>query len=115
MYFIHISLGGDYELTVRLSHSLFECYRNQENVRVVKTGWADKLDAIIQKKVHLPCVTVGRRAKYRSKDIASSDGYCQEKLCNLRISSTLPHTSNTLTVTLENYVPDIVHNVLRPE
>lgn len=77
----------------------------------MKTGWADKLDTVIQKKLHLPCVTVGRRAKCRSKDVASSDGYCQEKLCNLKISSILPHSSNTLTVTLENYEPNIVHNV----
>lgn len=77
----------------------------------MKTGWADKLDAVIQKKLHLPCITVGRRAKYRSKDIASSDGYCQEKKCSLKISSILPHSSNTLTVTLETYDPKVVHNV----
>lgn len=108
---ITLFLGGDYQFTVGVEHDFFKIFLNQDGRRVVKEGWTFKLNSVIQEKLHLPCILGYRRAKYRAEDIATSDGYCREKLCLIKISSNLPHHSNKLTVIVENYDPEIIHDV----
>lgn len=78
---------------------------------MVKDGWTDKLNSAIQKELHLPCVLAFRRVRVRSNDIAMSGGYCREKLCAIKISSSLPHNSTLLTITIEGFDPNVIHNV----
>lgn len=58
----------------------------------------------------MPCCLSFRRVKYRALDIKTSDGYCRQKNCTIRITSILPHHSNKITVTVTNYRPNVVHD-----
>lgn len=64
----------------------------------------------IRDKVDLPCTIAFRRAKYRSDEIRVSGGYCREKKCTIEVSSSLPHSSNQLSIVFENYNKEIIHD-----
>lgn len=62
--------------------------------------------------MHLPCCIAFKRIKYRAEDICTSDGYCRQKNCAVKITSNLPHRSNKLTIFIENYKPNVVHGTI---
>lgn len=117
LYFTNFNLdfliiGGDYDFTIEVREDFYTIYRNAEGRKVIKEGWTCKLDDVIQKKMHLPCCFAFKRIKYRAEDICTSDGYCRQKNCSIKITSTLPHRSNKLTVCIENYQPKVVHETI---
>lgn len=104
--------GGEFSFNVSVKPDFFEVQKNSEGLKIIKEGWSDRLRGVITKKLHLPCAMAFRRIKHRSKDISVTNGYCRQKECLLKISATLPHQSNQLTVTLENYDAEVVHKTI---
>lgn len=90
--------------------NFFEVYKNSEGECVVKEGWTYKLRKAIRNNLDLPCSIAFRRAKYRAEEIRISGGYCRQNKCTLQISSSLPHSSNQLTIVLENYNREVIHD-----
>lgn len=90
--------------------NFFEVYKNSEGECVVKEGWSYKLRKAICDNVDLPCSIAFRRAKYRAEEIRISGGYCRQNTCSLQVSSSLPHSSNQLSVDLENYNTEVIHD-----
>lgn len=77
---------------------------------MIKEGWTSKLNLEIWNKLHLSCCLAFRRVKYRKDYIETTDGYCRQSNCRIKITSRLPHYTNKLTVTIENYKPNIFHD-----
>lgn len=109
-YFYSIFIGGAYEFMHNVGRDFYTIYQNQEGKKVVREGWSAKLSLIIWQKLHLPCCLSFRRAKYRSEDIYASGGICRQKNCAVKITAALPHHSNNMTITIEEYVPNIFHD-----
>lgn len=105
--------GGNYEFTCEVERNFYNIYKNAEGRKIVGEGWTSKLYLIIWKKLHLPCCLAFRRVKYRAEDIHTSGGYCRQKNCSIKVSSTLSHHSNKLTVTIEGYQPNIFHEIIK--
>lgn len=56
----------------------------------------------------MPCCLAFRRVKYRKEDISVTGGYC--RTCKISITSSLPHHSNILTVSIKDYNPKTWHD-----
>lgn len=109
LFLFSFFIGGEYEFSCDVERNFYDIYKNEDGKNTIKEGWTSKLNMVIWNKLHLPCCLGFRRVKYRSTDIKTSDGYCRQKDCLIKITSILPHHSKKLTVTIENYKPNIFH------
>lgn len=107
---IFFPIGGDFEFTYKVPLGFYETYKNQNGINCVKEGWSSKNALVIWEKLQLPCCLAFRRIKYRTEDISVTGGYCRQKNCLISITSTLPHHSNILSVSITNYKPKIWHD-----
>lgn len=108
-------IGGEYSFVITVKPNFFEVYKNSEGESVLKEGWSYKMRNAIRNNVDLPCCIAFRRAKYRAAEIRVSGGYCREKKCTIQISCSLPHSSNQMTIDLENYNTEVIHDTIYPE
>lgn len=101
--------GGDLTFTIEVPNDLYEVYTNQDSKQSIKTGWSAKINLIIWDRLNLPCCFSFKRARYRQQDIISS-GICKQKKCRATLETTLPHCTNNLNVTIQEYKPRIKHD-----
>lgn len=73
------------------------------------TGWTAKLFKLCYENLHLPCVWSFHRANWRQNDIICQ-GNCSQNRCNATIQSILPHRTNSLEITIENYKSTVGHD-----
>lgn len=109
---IYLFITGVIRKTVTVENDFFKVCKKQYGTRVrnaVVAGWSGKLFKLIWETVHLPCVWSFDRASWRTADILCQ-GKCAQTRCKAAIEAILPHRTNNMQITIENYKPSVFHD-----
>lgn len=83
-------------------------YRLKRLRRVVKTGWAGNLSAIVWKKIKLPCCLRWKVANVRRDDI-----FCRGSCVECSLAITCKVEKKKLMFTMKNYDAEFIHDPKR--
>lgn len=103
-------LGGDYEFSCTVGRDFYEIYQTGKGRKEIKPGWSTKNNLKIWETLRLPCCLRFKRIKYRTQDIQVSGGQCRSKNCSISITTTLPHHSEKLKLSITGYDPNAFHD-----